>query len=156
MTDADLPDPRAYPANPLLGVSAAVFRDGRVLVAKRARPPLDGLWSLPGGLVEIGETLGEAAAREVFEETGVKAEIVMPADIVEVIRRDARGVVVRHFVIVSFAARWIDGEARTSDEAADVAWMAPDDLGTLEMTERTPEVVAKAAALVDAEPARSH
>ena len=76
-------DPRAYPKMPLLAVSAAVFRDGRVLIAKRGRPPLDGIWSLPGGLVEPGETLAEAAAREVLEETGVEAESLGVADIVE-------------------------------------------------------------------------
>jgi ADP-ribose pyrophosphatase YjhB (NUDIX family) len=141
-------DPRTYPATPLLGVSAAVFRNGRILVAKRARDPLAGLWSLPGGLVESGETMAEAAAREVEEETGVRAEIVAPADIIEVIRRDDDGIVARHFVIVSFAARWISGEGEISDEAADIAWKAPNDLEDLKMTEGAPAVIAKAAALL--------
>ncbi len=141
-------DPRAYPKMPLLAVSAAVFRDGRVLIAKRGRPPLDGIWSLPGGLVEPGETLAEAAAREVFEETGVEAEILGVADIVELIRRDGDGAVERHYVIVSFAARRLSGEGETSEEAAEIAWLDPDALDGLAMTQGTPAVIAKAAALL--------
>lgn len=150
MTGADQTDPRAYPRTPLLAVSASVFRNGRVLVAKRARGLAEGLWSLPGGLVEPGEKLAEAAAREVIEETAVVAEIDAPADIVEVIRRDEAGAVARHFVIVSFAARWISGEGETSEEAAEIAWVRPGDLGGLQMTDGTAAVVAKAALVLAA------
>jgi ADP-ribose pyrophosphatase YjhB (NUDIX family) len=94
-------------------------------------------------------TLAEAAAREVFEETGVRAEIVGLADTVEVIRRDADGAVERHYVILSFAARWISGEGEPSEEASEIAWRTPEDLGDLAMTDGTRAVIAKAAALVD-------
>ncbi len=141
-------DPRSYPAAPLLGVSASVFRDGKVLIARRAGPPLAGLWSLPGGLVEPGETMVDAAAREVFEETGVSAEIGGIADVIEVILNDDDGAVERHYVLLSFAARWIAGDGETSAEASEVAWLRPDELDGLEMTEGTQAVVAKAAALL--------
>jgi len=141
-------DPRTYPTAPLLGVSASVFRDGKVLLARRGRPPLAGLWSLPGGLVEPGETMADAAAREVFEETGVSAEIGGIADVIEIILNDEDGAVERHYVLLSFAARWISGDGETSAEASDIAWLRPDELGSLEMTEGTEAVVAKAAALM--------
>src|SRR5579862_8338752 len=96
---------RLYPAHPLLAVSTAVFRDGRVLVARRAREPLRGRYSLPGGLVEIGETLREAALRELREEVGVEALIVAFNGHLEPIIRDDRGVR-SHYVIASFVARW--------------------------------------------------
>jgi len=144
----DPSDERHYPARPLIGASAAVFRDGRVLLARRARAPLAGIWSLPGGLVEAGESLAQAAAREVFEETGVTAEIAALADTVEIIRRDEAGAVSTHYVIACFAARWISGAGVTSNEASEIAWLAPPELGGLTITEGTPEVVAKAAALI--------
>jgi ADP-ribose pyrophosphatase YjhB (NUDIX family) len=145
MTDSADSDPRAYPKTPLLGVSASVFRDGKVLVARRGRPPLAGLWSLPGGLVEPGERLEEAAAREICEETGVSAEIGGIADVIQIILRDEAGAVERHYVVVSFAARWLAGDGETSAEASEIAWMRPDGLGDLEMTGGTEAVIAKAA-----------
>ncbi len=145
------PDPRAYPKTPLLGVSASVFRDGKVLVARRGRPPLAGLWSLPGGLVEPGETMADAAAREVFEETGVSAEIGGVADVIEIILNDDDGAVERHYVLLSFAARWLAGDGETSEEAPEIAWLRPDELSALEMTEGTVAAVAKASALLQAD-----
>lgn len=148
MTHSTDSDPRAYPKTPLVAVSASVFREDKVLLARRGRAPLDGIWSLPGGLVEPGEALRAAAAREVFEETGVRAEILGVADVVEVIRHDAAGAVARHYVIVSFAARWLSGNGETSPEAAEIAWRRPDDLSGLPLTDGTPAVVAKAADLL--------
>lgn len=145
---ASAPDPRSYPAAPLPAVSTAVFRDGKVLLARRGRPPLAGVWSLPGGLVEAGERLAEAAAREVLEETGVRAEIVGPSAAVEVIRRDGAGRVSRHFVVMSFAGRWIAGEAVPGEEASEVAWVAPGDYGGRPLTEGLEAVIEKAATLL--------
>src|SRR5215475_13044814 len=99
-------DARAYPDRPFLAVSAAIFRDGKVLLVRRARAPANGLFSLPGGVVEAGETLHEAVAREVMEETSLVIEPVALAGFRETIRRDADGRVERHFVILPFAARW--------------------------------------------------
>jgi len=149
MSDQDETDPREYPVMPLLAVSAAVFRDGQVLIAKRGIGPRAGLWSLPGGLVEPGEPMAEAAVREVEEETGIDAEIVGPADFVEVITRDEDDKVSQHYVVVCFAARWLGGDGAISAEASDIIWTDPDALGELEMTEGAPEAIARAAALVN-------
>jgi len=115
---------RLFPARPILAVSAAVFRKGRVLIVRRARAPLIGYFSLPGGGVEVGETLAAAVARELMEEVGVEAEIVAFNRHVEAIAHEgdrAR----THFVIASFVARWTRGEARLSDEVDAVDWIDP-------------------------------
>jgi 8-oxo-dGTP diphosphatase len=147
MTDSIVRDTRSYPIQPLLAASAAVFRNDRVLIARRGAKPAKGLWSLPGGLVEAGETLAEAAAREVMEETGVAADMIGPADIAEVIRRDRDGRIARHYVIVAFAARWVAGEPRAGEATDAVRWVRPEELDKLEMTEGTAEIIGKAALL---------
>ena len=121
---ADNTNDRLYPARPILAVSAAVFRAGRVLLARRAREPMLGRYSLPGGVVEIGETLAEAVRRELAEEVGIEAEIIAFNRHVEPIHREARRVRV-HFVIASFVARWTHGEPRLSPEVDAIAWMEP-------------------------------
>jgi ADP-ribose pyrophosphatase YjhB (NUDIX family) len=115
---------RLFPARPILAVSAAVFRQGRVLIVRRARAPLIGHFSLPGGGVEVGETLAEAVARELMEEVGVEAEIIAFNRHVEAIAREGDRVRT-HFVIASFVARWRNGEARLSDEVDVVDWIDP-------------------------------
>jgi 8-oxo-dGTP diphosphatase len=113
---------RLFPARPILAVSAAVFRDGRVLIVRRARAPLIGHFSLPGGVVEIGETLAEAVARELREEVGVSAEIIgFNRHLDAIVHEGSR--VRTHFVIASFVARWTGGEARTSDEVDRADWI---------------------------------
>ncbi|WP_371418410.1 NUDIX hydrolase [Methylocapsa sp. S129] len=129
----------------------AVFRDGKALVARRARAPLLGLYSLPGGVVEIGETLHEAALRELDEEVGVTAEIVAFNDHVESIVRDDQGVRA-HYVIASFVARWTGGEARTSEEADSVLWIDPLAAGDLPTTPGLEAILARAASLIKACP----
>jgi ADP-ribose pyrophosphatase YjhB (NUDIX family) len=133
---------------PVLAVSAAVFRGDRVLVAQRARGPGKGLWSLPGGSVEWGESLAEAAAREVREETGVEAEILGLAGQREVRMRGAAGAVEQHYVILCFAARWRAGEASPGPEAAQVRWIKPEALAQLQTTEGLGEIVAAAQRLL--------
>src|SRR5271169_6823498 len=98
---------RTYPTRPYLAVSAAIFRDGRVLIVRRAQPPAHGLYTLPGGGVELGETLVEAVIREVHEETGLEIEPLGLAGYRQLIARDDAGRIERHFVILPFAARWI-------------------------------------------------
>jgi 8-oxo-dGTP diphosphatase len=115
---------RLFPARPILAVSAAVFRKGRVLIARRARAPLIGHFSLPGGGVEVGETLADALARELMEEVGVEAEIIAFNRHVEAIAHEGDRVRT-HFVIASFVARWIRGEPRLSDEVDAVDWIDP-------------------------------
>ena len=117
---------------PVLCASAAVFRGEKLLIARRIAPPC--LWSLPGGAVEWGETLAEAALRETREETGIAAEILGYAGHAEVMLRNEKGNVFDHFVIIAFAARWRSGEAAPSTEASAVEWVEPARLGEYEIT----------------------
>jgi ADP-ribose pyrophosphatase YjhB (NUDIX family) len=126
---------RIYPTRPYLAVSAAIFRDGRVLIVRRARPPAHGLYTLPGGGVELGETLEEAVAREVREETALDVEPVGLAGYRQAITRDAAGGVERHFVILPFAARWLAGEVSLNEELAEAHWLEPTALAGLQTTE---------------------
>lgn len=135
---------RLFPARPILAVSVAVFREGRVLVARRGREPMMGRFTLPGGVVEIGETLIEAAARELYEEVGVEADIIAFNQHVEPIEREGERIRT-HFVIASFVARWATGEARASSEIDAVAWIDPDAWATMPTTPELGEVLARAA-----------
>jgi 8-oxo-dGTP diphosphatase len=137
-------DARSYPERPYLAVSAAIVRDGHVLVVQRARPPAAGLFTLPGGVVEVGETLLEAVMREVREETSLTIEPVALAGFREAIARDGDGRVERHFVILPFAARWLAGEPRLSEELSDARWLRPADLATLPTTPGLAAIVATA------------
>jgi 8-oxo-dGTP diphosphatase len=137
-------DARAYPQRPYLAVSAAIVRDGKVLVVRRARKPALNLYTLPGGAVEAGETLHQAVIREVHEETQLSIEPVALAGNREVIMRDAQGRVERHFVILCFAARWLAGEAVLNEELDDAHWLAPPELAGLKTTEGLAEIVATA------------
>jgi 8-oxo-dGTP diphosphatase len=143
---------RAYPTRPFLAASVAVFREGLVLVAARARPPLAALFSLPGGLVEPGETLEQAALRELQEEVGVAAEIVGFAGHVEVIERDPDERVRSHFVVNAFAARWTSGEPKTGPEAAEVRFVPPRALAHMSTTPGLAEIVRRAEALLERRP----
>ena len=133
------------PARPQLAVSGAIFRDGRVLVVRRARSPGKGFYSLPGGRVEFGESLHTALHREVDEETGLRIEILGLAGWREVLPANGGG---GHYVIVSFAARWAAGEPVLNDEHDDFKWIDPDRLGDLSVTGGLSEVIAAAKRLV--------
>jgi 8-oxo-dGTP diphosphatase len=139
-------DARTYPSRPFLAVSAAILRDGKVLVVRRARDPALKLYTLPGGAVEVGETLAEAVKREVREETALEVEPVALAGEREVIARDREGRVKRHFVILSFACRWLAGEPALNEELDDARWLEPAELAGLSTTEGLAEIVAAAIA----------
>jgi ADP-ribose pyrophosphatase YjhB (NUDIX family) len=130
---------------PTLAASAACFRGGKVLIAKRIKPSI---WSLPGGRLEPGETLAEAAMRELFEETGVTAEPVGLAGQTEVIRKDRNGAIVARFQIHAFAARWIAGEAAPGLEASEVAWVEPEEITAYNATEGLLPIVLEARRLL--------
>lgn len=140
---------RLYPARPLLAASAAVLRDGRVLVAARGRGLMAGRYSLPGGLVEPGETLAQAALRELREEVGVEAEIIGFLDHVEVIHRDDDGGIKHHFLIAAHAARWLGGEPQPGAEALDVRWVDEAEAAALPTTLGLDGILRKAFALND-------
>jgi ADP-ribose pyrophosphatase YjhB (NUDIX family) len=141
-------DERTYPQRPFLAVSAAIIRDGKVLIVRRARNPALNLYSLPGGAVEVGETLSEAVVREVQEETQLDIEPVALAGHREAIMRDKAGRVERHFVILSFASRWLKGEPVLNSELDDARWIEPVQLSAYKTTEGLAEIVAAAVALV--------
>ncbi len=136
---------RTYPTRPYLAVSAAIFRDGRVLIVRRARPPAHGLYTLPGGGVELGETLEEAVIREVREETALEVRPVALAGYRQAIARDAKGSVERHFVILPFAAHWISGEVSLNEELAEAHWLFPNEIAGLTITEGLAQIIAAAA-----------
>jgi len=143
MSDAD--SARIYPTRPYLAVSAAVFRDGRVLIVRRARPPAHGLYTLPGGGVELGETLEQAVVREIREETALEIEPVALVGFRQAIARDAAGRVERHFVILPFAARFIGGKISLNEELAAADWLAPEAIAGLKTTEGLAAIVAAAS-----------
>jgi len=142
-------DERTYPKRPYLAVSAAIIRNGKVLVVRRARAPALNLYTLPGGGVELGESLAEAVVREVREETSLSIETVALAGHREVITRDDHGQIERHFVILCFAARWLAGEPVLNGELDDARWIEPSELDAYRTTEGLAEIVAAAAALLD-------
>ena len=132
---------------PKLGVSAAVFKEDRVLLVERTKPPFDGIWSLPGGHVELGESLAEAAARELREETGIEAELTAPFDWLEIINPKG-GANPTHYVLAVFAGRWRSGAAAASDDARAVRWASIEELGDIRMTPGTDSVIARAFRLL--------
>jgi len=139
---------RSYPARPIVAVSAAIVREGRVLIARRARAPAHGVYTLPGGVVEVGETLREAVQREILEETALTIEPVALAGYRERIARDRDGKVEHHFVILPFAARWIKGEPVLNEELAEARWLVPSELAGLTTTEGLAEIVTNALAII--------
>ena len=141
-------DARSYPQRPFLAVSAAIMRDGKVLAVRRARQPALNLYTMPGGVVEIGETLTEAVKREVREETALEIEPVALAGHREAILRDREGRVERHFIILCFAARWLSGEPVLNEELDDARWLTLAELADLRTTEGLSEIVAAAADLM--------
>ena len=120
------------PQRPQLAVSAVIFREGKVLLLKRAKSPGHGFWSLPGGRVEFGESLHTALAREVDEEAGLKIDIVALAGWREVLPGAGGGG--GHYLIMSFAARWVANEPRLNEEHDDFKWVEPGQFGDLKLT----------------------
>ena len=133
------------PKRPQLAVSAVIFRDGKVLLLRRAKSPGNGFWSLPGGRVEFGESLHTALAREIDEEAGLRVEIVALAGWREVLPGAGGG---GHYLIMSFAARWAGGEPRLNEEHDDFKWVEPGQFGDLKLTGGLAEVVEAARRLI--------
>ena len=129
--DTGIPTPqpvrRRYPDAPLVGVGAAVFdAQGRILLVRRGRPPRAGHWGLPGGLLELGETLADGVRREVAEECGVEIDLGGVAGIFEPVTLDDAGRIEYHYVVIDYWARHVSGEAQAGDDAAGVAWVTMD------------------------------
>jgi len=141
---------RTYPALPIVGVGAVIWRGAEVLLVRRGTPPMQGQWSLPGGRQELGETVFACAAREVREETAVEAEILGLVDVVDAIRRDAAGRVEYHYTLVDLVGRWRAGEPQAGDDAEDAAFHPVAALGGLDLWSETMRVIhASQAILLD-------
>jgi 8-oxo-dGTP diphosphatase len=133
---------REYPERPIVGVGAVVFDQGRVLLVQRGHAPLQGEWSLPGGALELGETLHEGIKREVLEETGLVVEPVGIVETFDRIAHDSAGRVQFHYVLVDYLCRIAGGSAACASDAVDLRWAALDDLHTIASFTR--EVILKA------------
>lgn len=127
----------AYPNRPLVAVGAVVFKEDKVLLVLRAKPPAENRWTIPGGSVELGETLQEAAEREIWEETGLTIQAGEPVYTFDVIERDSKGAILFHYVIVDMAADYVSGELRPGDDAIDVCWASFRDVKSLKVSTAT-------------------
>ena len=130
-----------YPNRPLVGVGVVAVKDGRVLLIRRAKPPREGRWSLPGGRQRLGETVRETARRELREETGIEAAVTALLDVVDSITRDDGGAIAYHYTLVDFLAEWCDGAVRAGGDAAEAVWADPDDLGPFVLWDETLRVI---------------
>ena len=133
--------------SPIIGVSTCICHDGRFLLIQRGKAPNKGLWSLPGGHVQHGETLREAAARELQEETAVTAEIGDVVDVLDIIRRGGDGDAARHYIIVVFRGSYLSGTPTAGDDAADAAWVTMEGVHALPRTDTLLDVLQKAETL---------
>jgi 8-oxo-dGTP diphosphatase len=132
-----------YPNHPRVAVGAVVFKEDKVLLVLRGKPPAENQWSIPGGCVELGETLQEAAEREISEETGIIIQAKKPIYTFDVIERDENGCFRFHYVIVDVAADYVGGELRAGDDAVDVSWVSPKELKNRNVSDETRKLLAQ-------------
>ena len=133
---------REYPEAPIVGVGIVCLRGAEVLLVRRGKPPREGGWSLPGGRQKLGETVREAAARELMEETGIEAAIGALLDVVDSVTKDSDDRVQYHYTLVDFAAVWRSGEPRAGDDAADARWFDAAALDGLDLWDETRRIIA--------------
>ena len=124
-------------------MGAVVFKEDKVLLVLRGKPPAENQWSIPGGCVELGETLQEAAEREIAEETGIVIHAKKPVYTFDVIEHDEDGYIRFHYVIIDLAADYVSGELRAGDDAIDVNWVSHKDLNHLNVSDATRKLLAQ-------------
>jgi ADP-ribose pyrophosphatase YjhB (NUDIX family) len=140
---------RLYPSLPVVGVGAVILREGEVLIVRRANPPLQGEWSIPGGALDLGEKLRDGVAREVREETGLEVEVGPVLDVFDSIFPDAEGRTQYHYVLVDYLCHPLPGTAVAATDASELRWAKPEELLALGMKQVTIDLICKAAALTD-------
>jgi 8-oxo-dGTP diphosphatase len=134
---------REFPEVPLVGVGAIIIEDARVVLVKRAHPPLQAEWSIPGGVLEVGELVREAAIREAHEETGLTVEPGELLGVYDRVLRDAEQRVQYHYVLVDFLCRRVAGDIAAASDAAEVRWFTREELPALKLAEDTLDVISK-------------
>jgi 8-oxo-dGTP diphosphatase len=134
---------REYPDSPLVGVGAIIVEQGRILLVKRALPPLAGEWSVPGGLLELGETLRQGAAREALEETGLTVAVNELLGVFDRVVRDPDRRIQYHYVLVDFRCRRLAGDPRPASDATEVRWFTREEVSRLSLASDTLEVIRK-------------
>jgi len=137
-------DNREYPERPLVGVGGVVISNGRALLIRRGGPPLEGQWSIPGGMLEVGETLLEGVRRELHEETGIEVRVLDLIEVFERINFDAERKARYHFVVLDYLCEAVGGEARAGSDVTDVAWASPAEFEKYSLTETATRVILKA------------
>jgi ADP-ribose pyrophosphatase len=128
---------REYPDHPRVGVGAVVLREGRILLVRRGVEPARGLWAIPGGGLQLGETLQEGAEREILEETGIVIRAGEPVFACDSLQRDEEGRLRFHYVIVDVAADYVSGDVSGADDALEARWVAPAEIRELAVTKTT-------------------
>jgi mutator protein MutT len=136
---------RTFPERPIVGVGAVILDGGRVLLVRRAHEPLKGEWSLPGGAVELGETLAQALVREVREETGLEIRVGPVIEVIDRVHHSGDGRIEYHFVIVDYLCAPIGGRLAPDSDAADACWADVGQLAEYRLAAPATEVIAKAA-----------
>ncbi len=129
------------PSFPHIGVGAVVIKDEKVLLVKRGRPPSEGLWAIPGGRLQFGETLKQAAEREILEETGIVIKATKPLFIFDVLDKDEAGNIRYHYVIVDLGAEYVSGTVTAGDDASEARWLSPQELAVLPVSAKTSELL---------------
>lgn len=143
-----VPDDRRYPKRPILGVGAIIIDAGRVLLVERGREPLKGYWSIPGGVLEVGEKLADGVRRETLEETGLEVQPLSVVEIFERIMLDTTGAAEYHYVLVDYLCRVTGGSLAAADDVSEVQWVERASLPRYRITEGTLPVIEKAFGMV--------
>lgn len=146
---------REYPDRPLVGVGGVIIHEERALIVQRGKPPRQGEWTVPGGMLEVGETLRSGAEREVLEETGLVVKAGEVLDVFDSIHRDPNGRTQYHYVLVDFLCTWVEGELKAASDVAQARWIAREELDSMPLIGFTAHVIKKAFQVSSMEPRSS-
>ena len=139
---------RDYPDAPVVGVGAVIWKDDHFLLIQRSKAPMKGGWSIPGGRLELGESLQEGIHREIKEETGLEVRLGPVIDVVDYIAKDEDGHVITHYGLVDYLAFWQDGEASAGSDADAVKWASLEDIKKYNLWDKTREIIEKSAEMI--------